>query len=103
MNFATMILDLADDDYTGLWELVWRAQTLEPSADVDNLRASLQDELEGLARGGKVKFVRGTHFSGDERLIPLEGTRAMLADRRSWEPPEMGEVHVRVLTIRIAT
>jgi len=99
MNFASMILDLADDDYTGLWELVWRAQTLEPNADVESLRASVRDELESLALGGKVKLVRGTHFSGDERPIPLEGTRAMLADGRSWEPPEIGAAHVRVLAI----
>lgn len=98
MNFDSMILDLANDDYTGLWELVWRARTTTADTQTGALVARLRSELEALIHEGKLALFRGIQFTGEEKLVSVTDVPALLLAPHSWEPPATGETHLRVLT-----
>jgi hypothetical protein len=98
-NLDAMILDLAADDYTGLWELVWGAGAKTPEVEAATLRKSLLTALESLIADGKVKLYRGTTFTGEENAVLTSEAAQLLAREDSWEPPESSAVHLRVLTV----
>ena len=45
-KFDSMILDLAGDDYTGLWKLVWGASADAPVRDPEELLRDIQREVK---------------------------------------------------------
>ena len=97
-TIEAMILDLAADDYTGLWELVWGAGAKSPEVETATLRKSLLTALENLIADGKVILYRGTTFAGEESAVPTTEAKGLLAREDSWEPPESNALHLRVLT-----
>ena len=98
MTFKELILDLTDDDYTGLWELVWRARTTMPERGSDNLISELCTNVEELVRNGSIGAFRGTTFTGEEKPLVASDSARLLADPRSWQPEEAKGIHVRLLT-----
>lgn len=96
-DFKSLILDLASDDYTGLWELVWRANTIEPPQDQQDVIEDFRTALIDLIRDGKVAMYRGTAFNGDERRVSSEEVARELRTETNWQPPT-GALHVRVVT-----
>ena len=98
MTFEPMIRDLAEVDYTGLWELVWRVQTVMEGSVPSDLIAQLHRDVEDLVHRGKITLFRGTSFAGEEEAIPEEQAARLIVDPGSWEPPTSTDVHVRVLT-----
>jgi hypothetical protein len=94
-----MILDLAAEDYTGLWELVWGAEAKNPAVETTTLRELLLTSVNKLIADGKVRLYRGTHFAGEETVVSTAETTELLARENSWEPPESTKVHLRILTV----
>lgn len=97
MDFEDMILDLAEDDYTGLWELIWRARTTMADDRAGDLLERLRSELETLIQERKVSLFRGTKFTGEEQPISAADVPVLLATPGAWEPPAIDEPHLRVL------
>ena len=98
-SLDAMILDLAADDYTGLWELVWGARAKSPELETATHHKLLLAALENLIADGKVKLYRGTRFTGEENPVSAADTGELLLRTDSWEPPESNAVHLRVLTV----
>ena len=94
-----MILDLAADDYTGLWEFVWGAGAGNPEVAAPTRRELLRVALAKLIADGKVKLYRGTRFTGEETAIAANDTQELLSRLESWEAPELNAEHLRVLTV----
>jgi len=92
-----MILDLAVDDYTGLWELVWGVQSSTQEDERRSNIALLRTELEELVAQGAVAFFRGINFNGDEVAVSVDEVPGLLANNQSWEPPEPNSSHLRLL------
>lgn len=97
-DFDSMILDLAGDDFTGLWEFVWGAAANVPKADPQALLDQLRSDVELLIRTGKLRLYRGTRFTGEQELVADQDAAALLAVPANWAPPEVGRDHLRVLT-----
>jgi hypothetical protein len=100
-SFRSMILDLAGDDYTGLWEFLWGASAAMPDRDRGELVEQLRADVETLINKGELMAYRGSRFSGEELPIPLRDVPAVLADSKQWDPPHAGSSHVRVLTTEL--
>lgn len=98
MNLSDMILELANDDYVGLWELVWRGQTVAPDMELGALTAAIQDTARRLVEDGLLQMYEGVTFSAEERLVgPSDGQR-FLDDASAWAAPSPSTPHVRVTT-----
>ena len=97
MDMDAMILDLAEDDYTGLWELVWRARTVLGDGSASATSTALRPTVEHLLHNGRLAMFRGVGFAGDECPVSADEAPGLLAVAHSWEPPDNGESHLRVL------
>ena len=98
-DMEAMILELAEDDYTGLWEFVWSAGAIGPQVEGGTLLSSLRVALLNLLAAGKIRLYRGRRFSGEEKLVASSEVESLIAKTDSWEPPELNGVHLRVLAI----
>lgn len=97
-DLDAMILDLANDDYTGLWEFIWQAEAARDGIRRDEIRATLGLAIERLILAGKLEIFRGVSFTGEEQPISGNQAHSVLANPRSWEPAAAGEAHIRVVT-----
>lgn len=90
-----LVLDLATEDYTGLWEFSWRAHTRAK----ENLESIGHEELRkgvsDLVEAGLVALYRGAAFGGEEVILSAEESRLLLADEATWRAPPLGVTHVR--------
>jgi hypothetical protein len=94
-----MILDLAADDYTGLWELVWGAGAKNPEVETAALRRLLLTTLTKLIADGTLRLYRGTKFTGEESVVSTAEAEELLDKANSWDPPESNTVHLRILAV----
>ena len=94
-----MILDLAADDYTGLWEFVWGTAADDPEVAAVTRRELLRVTLAKLIADGKVRLYRGTRFTGEETAVSSSDAQELLTKLESWQAPESNAVHLRVLTV----
>jgi hypothetical protein len=92
------ILDLSTDDFTGLWEIVWRGRSLAPDASDDEIRSAARRDACALISEGLLSVYRGTRFGGDEVQLSSAEALALIEDDQSWEPPESTAEHLRVAT-----
>jgi hypothetical protein len=88
-----MILDLASDDFTRLWELVWRANTIAGGYRPSDSDADLRSAVANLIRGGELALWRGSTFTGEEYRIPDAGIDSELSKPGNWTPPQTGTLH----------
>jgi hypothetical protein len=95
-GFREMILDLTEDDYTGLWELLWRAQTIRPWNETTLLISELRSELQTLVSLGKLAFFEGNTFTGEENPVESAEGIQYLSVAAGWNPPPAGTRHLRV-------
>jgi hypothetical protein len=102
-DFKTLILDLAADDYTGLWELVWGARGSNVSRTEDELISPIRHDVTDLLHLNRVALYRGTRFGGEEERLSTSEALEALSERRQWDPPARDETHVRVLTTETDT
>ncbi len=96
MIFSEMILDLADEDYVGLWELLWRGKTVAPDMESGALEGAVQQCTRELIDKGLLQLYRGVTFSGEESPVPHSEVGRVLQDASAWSPPVPSAVHVRV-------
>jgi hypothetical protein len=95
MNYEPMILDLVVDDFVGLWELLWRANTVAPTTDEAVRRQEVQKALTALLDRGAVSLYEGSSFTGEESLIPRERALRLVDQPSVWEPAGAAERHIR--------
>lgn len=96
MDLTPAILDLAVDDYTGLWEIRWRANALMPQASAEETYGAALAGTRELISCGFLSAFRGTRFPGDEVALSATEAAAVLEDPHSWDPPIRSGPHVRV-------
>jgi hypothetical protein len=92
-----MILDMASDDYTGLWEFVWGRCAKSEDESESHVIDDVGKALRPLIESSRVALYRGSHFSGEETRLETSEALTALADSQVWEPPAPGSEHLRVL------
>lgn len=101
MNLRASILDMAVDDFIGLWEILWRTRSLVPEGREEEVRLTATDQTRDLLEQGLVALFRGTRFAGDEVPLSRDEALAVLSDADQWEPPPQGDAtHVRLAATR---
>ena len=95
-DHALLILDLATDDFVGLWEIDWRAQSVEKQKGLAVDRAALRLATTRLLDDGEIMLYHGVLFNGDETQVGTSEARAVIAEARAWEPSRRGEPHFRI-------
>jgi hypothetical protein len=98
MDYRRIILDLASEDYVGLWEFEWRVNTVTPGLDVPIIRQALRAALTSLLEQNSLRFYKGVAFTGEEVELKPEDAHRVLSDDRQWEPVANGAEHIRVAT-----
>jgi hypothetical protein len=86
VSVEAVIMDLACDDYTGLYEVLWRLNTLHPDTAPDLKRFVAQQAMSSLLSQRYVQLFRALRGGEHEQLSE---SRAEVLIRRpeSWEPP----------------
>lgn len=87
------VLDLATEDYVGLWEVWWR---LSSKTEHAGPTASMIDAVSELIRADHVQLFRARRFDGDEVVLERHDALRAIEDLKNWDPPDMGAVHLRV-------
>ena len=95
MDSRNVVLDLAVDDYVGLWELIWRVREIAPPGQFSAV-AAIGATVSLLLESGMVQMWVGRSFSGEERLVPLDESRRHLATEEAWRPAQVGESYYRI-------
>lgn len=95
-DLTTMVLDLATEDFVGLWEITWRARAVEDSGGTVLSDSVVRSEVMRLSAEGLVALYRGNQFDGDEAEVALHDTQSVLADPANWLPGENGREHYRL-------
>lgn len=97
MTAERMVLDLAVDDYTGLWEIAWGIEASHPNADMLTVVELAKRAVHSLLEKGYIEIYEGRKFNGDEHRILQPDRRAVLATEAYWNPPLAADfAHVRV-------
>jgi hypothetical protein len=91
------ILDLASDDYVGLWEVLWVIQRHFPEDTPVSVREKAQQLLLDLLRERLLQLYEGARFDGDEKMIARDDQNDLLNVGTYWNEP-LGEIkHLRVV------
>lgn len=91
-----MVLELAVEDFIGLWEIVWRAQTIDQATGSKTPESELRSEVLRLLSAGLVALYDGIRFNGDEVELNADMAHLVLADPSNWLPAESGRRHYRL-------
>lgn len=87
---------LAMEDYSGLWEVVWEFQGLDPSSgDIVNRRAAC-DVISALLSHGLIELYRCEEPYGELMKIPALETAAALKDKSVWHEPARDAISIRI-------
>jgi len=78
------ILDLAVDDYTGLWEVVAAMRKIYPERNDLDLKDTAVIAIKQLLKEGFIGVYRGNNFSGEETKLKAAEAFAALSDERNW-------------------
>lgn len=96
VNLTALVLDLATDDFFGLWELVWRVNAATNASSDVVTREQLRAEVVRLCTDGFVAVYRGRRFDGDEMVLGIDDAKAVLDDPSNWESAVAAAEHFRV-------
>jgi len=91
-----MVLDLATEDFVGLWELDWRTRTVERSGGSPISDSAVRAEVNRLLAEGQIALYKGVRFNGDESATEVEEARSAITDPANWLPPPDGRQHFRL-------
>lgn len=95
MNPATVereILDMATEDFCGLWEIIWRLRDLSPRGLTLELRNKAESAVRELLAKGWIELYRCAGVSVEEKLIPIDELDRVLSEPASWKEPSKGSV-----------
>ena len=96
------ILELATEDFVGLWETLPVAREICQCLAERELRARVSMALLHLMQEGLVEFFAGAHFSGEQAPLSPEAVERELSDPRNWDaqlPPT--ERHLRFVATEL--
>ncbi len=85
------IMVVAEEDYYGLWEAVWRLRSMLPQTGELELRSIAKRTMQELLGNGKVKLFRRSGTGGKEELISNEEAYAILTSDHVWNEPLDGK------------
>ncbi|HEV7935273.1 MAG TPA: hypothetical protein VGP70_23545 [Actinomadura sp.] len=95
-QFRKAVLWAAIEDYSGLWEIVWELNTLDPEgAEKQHIQMSKAIVRDFLNRDWVQLFWCQEPYGG-VTLIAEKEIGQVLADAASWMPPDPEAVSVRV-------
>lgn len=97
ISATNAILDLAVDDYTGLWEVAAAMREIYPNRSDFDLRNIAVNAIKQLLRDDYIRIYRGDNFSGEETTLKPAEACAALSDEKywTWEAAELRE-HIRL-------
>jgi hypothetical protein len=92
------ILDLAVEDFIGLWEVVAAMRDLFPGKNESELRGIAFSVVRQLLEDGLITFYRGREFGGEEVILQPEEAHHVLSKDSNWEwnAPTLPE-HIRLI------
>lgn len=91
------ILDLAVEDYYGLWEIEDVVARGLPEPEIARAREVSRSLMLELADGGLIEFYLGTRFAGEERPLAVDEMPDFLVVDRYWDAAgPTSEPHVRI-------
>ena len=85
-DFRTAILELAVEDDYGLWEVLWRIKTIEPSLPEAEAVEAARKTVTDLYDRGLVELGRRSGCAWEP--APPEEIRELLSTPASWEAPQ---------------
>jgi hypothetical protein len=94
-DLLPIVLWLAIEDYSGLWEVVWELNTRFPGNDPSNRRRA-RETVRVLLDRGLLDLYWSQEPLGDPVRISAEEAQALLDDDRFWEEPVAGGRSVRI-------
>ena len=95
MTIREKILELASEDYYGLWELVWAARPLVPEDYSDEqTRDAVQAHLSQLISSGLVTIFR--EAGGEMLTVPEKEALMIIKSPTLWREPSGAAVAYRV-------
>ena len=82
------ILDMGLDDYTGLYEILWRFNTLWPEMDIGEKYQLADEALRGLLGQKAIRIMKQTSDQGQLRYESIDQTEMdeILRSPVSWYP-----------------
>jgi hypothetical protein len=92
------ILEMATEDFCGLWEIIWRLRDLFPQCLTSELRNKAESAVRELSAKGLIELYRRVGVSGEEKLIPIDEVDRVLSDTASWEEPSKAAVQMLLAT-----
>jgi hypothetical protein len=95
-NITKLILDLATEDFVGLWEVVWRARSVAESTGASIAEAELRTEAIRLIDDGSIHLYHGVHFAGDECEVDRAHATDVIKNPSNWVPPGTAMEHYRI-------
>lgn len=91
------ILDLASDDYLGLWEVLWTVKQHFPEDEIGNAMAKARQLVLDLLQDRELQLYQGVRFDGDEAMIGPNDQEELLNIGTYWQEP-IGDIeHLRVV------
>ena len=96
MDLRATILDLAVDDFTGLWEIVWRGQSLMPEVPDDHVIQEAKKHALALIESAALAVFRGRKFDGDQVQLSTTEAIAAASEQNNRRAPDHGQTHIRV-------
>jgi len=93
---AKIALWQAIEGYSGLWEIVWEFNTVDPSGSYDEHCAVASSVIRQQIKNGWVELFYSIEPGGDLTPVPTEAVSAVLSETRYWHAPQAGDKSVRV-------
>lgn len=89
-------LELAVEDFYGLWEIIWRFRALSPHSTDPELRTHAENAVRTLLAGGLVALFRRSKVGGEESPVDQNEIEAALSDQSNWDEPKPDSVQMLV-------
>lgn len=91
------ILELASEDYIGLWEVRWAIQQAQSDAPESSLFTDARALIREMIEDGALMLYSGTHFAGEESVVPQEEVSSLLEVELYWNEPISDHPQLRVV------
>lgn len=94
-QLARRILWACIEDYAGLWELLWEANTEFPNECAADRELATQRLVRSFHNKGLVTLYRCQEPYGELTQIGPDQVSGLLEDRRNWEAPDIRGLSIR--------
>lgn len=78
----------AIEGYSGLWEVVWELNTLEPDSDAHEHHELAVAAVRELASRGWIELFTSLEPGGEPELVPRAQIETVLAHSANWDEPQ---------------